>query len=108
MRSKLRLAIVEVTVSERAELESLANRRKTAQALAMRARVVLGCASGIRNKDVATQLGIDPVTVSKGRRRFLADAAAIEQLMSTGTDSIDRSGLISETLEGELRPWRFA
>ena len=71
--SKLRLAIVEVTASERTELESLANRRKTAQALAMRARIVLGCASGMHNKDVAAQLGIDPVTVGKWRRRFLAD-----------------------------------
>lgn len=106
--SKLRLSIVGVTVSERAELESLANRRKTAQALAMRARIMLGCASGIHNKDVAAQLGIDPVTVSKWRRRFLADAATIEQLMSTGTESVGRSGLISEALEGELRPWRFA
>lgn len=70
---KLRLAIVELTAADRAELESLANRRKTAQALALRARIVLGCASGIQNKDVAAQLGIDPVTVSKWRRRFLAE-----------------------------------
>lgn len=70
---KLRLAIVELSAAERAELESLASRRKTAQALALRARIVLGCASGVHNKDVAAQLGIDPVTVSKWRRRFLAD-----------------------------------
>ena len=70
--SKLRLAIVELTASDRAELESLASRRKTAQAMALRARIVLGCASGKHNKDVAAGLGIDPVTVSKWRRRFLA------------------------------------
>jgi transposase len=70
---KLRLAILELTAADRAELESLANRRKTAQALALRARVVLGCASGMQNKDVAAQLGIVPATVSKWRRRFLAD-----------------------------------
>ena len=33
--SKLRLAIVEVTASEPTELEALAKRRKTAQALAL-------------------------------------------------------------------------
>lgn len=71
--AKLRLAIVELAASDRAELESLANRRKTAQALALRARIVLGCASGLQNKEVASQLGVDPVTVSKWRRRFLAD-----------------------------------
>jgi transposase len=69
---KLRLAIVALTAAERAELGDLANRRKTAQALAVRARIVLGCASGMPNKDVAAQLGVDPVTVSKWRRRFLA------------------------------------
>ena len=71
--SKLRLAIVEVTVAERSELGSLANRRKTAQALAMRARIVLGCAFGRHNKDVASQVGIDPVAVIKWRRRCLAN-----------------------------------
>ena len=71
--SKLRLAIVEVTEAERSELGSLANRRKTSQALAMRVRIVLGCAFGRHNKDVASQLGIDPVAVSKWRRRCLAN-----------------------------------
>ena len=54
-------------------METLARRCKTAQALALRARIVLGCASGKHNKDVAAGLGIDPVTVSKWRRRFLSD-----------------------------------
>ena len=71
--NKLRLAIVELAAADRIGLESLASRRKTAQALALRARIVLGCASGMHNKDVAAALGIDPVTVSKWRRRFLSD-----------------------------------
>ncbi len=62
---KLRLAILELTAADRVELESLANRRQTAQALALRARIVLGCASGMHDKDVAAQLGIVAVTVSK-------------------------------------------
>ena len=70
---KLRLATVELTASDRADLESYARRRKTAQALALRARIVLGCASGLQNKDVAAQLDVAPNTVSKWRRRFLAD-----------------------------------
>ena len=68
-----RLAVVALSAVDRAELESFASRRKTAQALALRARIVLGCASGVQNKEVAAQLGVDPVTVSKWRRRFLAD-----------------------------------
>jgi transposase len=58
---------------ERAELRALAARRKTAQALALRARIVLLAGDGITNKEVAARLAIDPVTVGKWRRRFLAD-----------------------------------
>jgi transposase len=58
---------------ERAELRALAARLKTAQALALRARIVLLAGDGITNKEVAARLAIDPVTVGKWRRRFLAD-----------------------------------
>ena len=57
---------------ERVELESLAARRKTAQAIAMRALIVLACAEGRQNKEVAAELGLDEATVGKWRRRFVA------------------------------------
>src|SRR5215211_1869132 len=59
--------------TERAELSALAARRKTAQALAMRARIVLLAGDGTANKEIAAKLDIDPATVGKWRRRFLAD-----------------------------------
>jgi transposase len=46
-------------------------RAKSSQALAQRCRIVLGCAQGKSNKDVAEELGIWPQTVGKWRRRFL-------------------------------------
>ena len=58
---------------ERRELESLARRRKTAQALALRARIILGVAAGATNREVAAALGIHPVTVGKWRGRFAAE-----------------------------------
>ena len=58
--------------SERAELERFATRRKIARPIELRARIVLAASTGSRNKDVATRLGIDPATVGKWRRRFLA------------------------------------
>ncbi len=59
-----------LTDAERAELEGLAARRSTAQALALRARIVLACASGARNKDVAAKLDVCQHTVGKWRARF--------------------------------------
>ena len=56
--------------AERSDLEALARRRRTAQALAMRARIVLACAEGMRSKQVADILGIDQGTVGKWRHRF--------------------------------------
>lgn len=55
---------------ERSELTGLAGRRKTAQAMALRARIVLTCAEGLQSKRVAAKLGVDEATVGKWRRRF--------------------------------------
>src|SRR4051794_11788361 len=46
-----------VSEAERAELTRWARRAKTAQYLAMRARIVLACADGASNKQAAAQLG---------------------------------------------------
>src|SRR5712691_5613100 len=61
---------IELTALERAELESLAGRRRTAQGLARRARIVLAAAEGLENQVIARSLGADENTVGKWRRRF--------------------------------------
>lgn len=65
------LAALILSDDERAELTSLTMRRKTAQALALRARIVLACAEGGQNKEVAAKLDLDRSTVGKWRRRFV-------------------------------------
>ena len=67
-----RLDALTLTAAEKLELTALAARPKTAQALAERARIVLTCGDGAENRTVARQLGVHPQTVSKWRRRFLA------------------------------------
>ncbi len=62
-----------VTAEEQATLLGWTRRPTTAQALAVRARIVLGAAEGRSNKDLAATLRITEPTVGKWRRRFLAD-----------------------------------
>ncbi len=66
------LPLMTLTDDERERLQSWTRRRTTAQALAQRARVVLECASGKSNRDVARTLRVDEDTVGKWRQRFLA------------------------------------
>jgi transposase len=60
-----------LTQQERQTLERWARRRTSAQAVALRARIVLACAEGATNVAVAEQLGIWPQTVTKWRSRFV-------------------------------------
>lgn len=61
---------IDLSSLERRELESLARRRKTAQGLARRARIVLAAADGLENKVIVETVGADATTVGKWRRRF--------------------------------------
>ena len=60
-----------LTDDERQTLERWSRRAKTAQTLALRAKIVLACAEGATNKAVAEQLRIWPQTVTKWRGRFV-------------------------------------
>ena len=68
-----KLVPVELTDDERLALSAWARRRKTAQALALRSRIVLACAEGGTIGEVAVELGVSRDTVSKWRSRFLRD-----------------------------------
>src|SRR3989337_1378991 len=63
-------AEVVLTSDERETLERWARRPKSAQALALRCRIVLAAAEGRMNKDIAAELGCGAGTVGKWRARF--------------------------------------
>jgi transposase len=64
---------VELVLSdeERMTLQRWSRRAKSAQALAMRCRIVLACADGLSNVEVAERVAVNRMTVGKWRSRFL-------------------------------------
>jgi transposase len=62
---------LDLTAEEREELTRLTRRHKSAQAMALRSRIVLACAEGLDNKTVGERLRCHPDTVGKWRARFL-------------------------------------
>lgn len=97
---------VEITLSgdERKTLLRWAQRHSSSQALALRCRIVLACAEGRPNGEVATELRVHPTTVSKWRHRFakdridgLVDAPRPGAARTIGDDVIE--AIIVETLE---------
>jgi transposase len=61
---------ITLTDDERSALESWVARRKTSQALALRARIVLAAAAHLTNREIAELEGVSPPTVTKWRNRF--------------------------------------
>lgn len=66
-------AQIVLSEDERADLEGWVRRRSSAAGPALRARIVLACADGGSNVDVADRLELDRKTMSKWRIRFAAE-----------------------------------
>jgi transposase len=61
---------IELSAGERQTLERWARRHSSSQALALRCRIVMACATGATDTAIAVEVGVHPVTVSKWRHRF--------------------------------------
>jgi len=99
-----RMAELVLSDSERETLERWARRHKSAQALALRCRIVLACAEGASNTEVAERLGVNRMTVGKWRARFvvhrldgLHDEPRPGGPRSIGDDDVER--VVVKTLE---------
>ena len=95
---------IELSVEESETLQRWARRHSSSQALAVRCRIVLACGSGRSNRDIAVELGVHPVTVSKWRHRFallgldgLVDAPRPGAARTISDDVVE--AIVVETLE---------
>ena len=96
---------IKLSAEERKTLQRWAQRHSSAQALALRCKIVLACAQGDRtHAEIAAELGCNAVTVSKWRHRFgadrldgLVDAPRPGAVRSIGDDVIE--AVIVDTLE---------
>jgi len=64
---------IELDEAEQTALSALTRRHGAAQSLAMRARIVLGAADGLTNKEIAAKLDVGAHTVGAWRKRFASD-----------------------------------
>lgn len=105
MRGRPKAELV-LTQAEHHDLQALARRRKTAQAAALRARIVLACAEGIENNAVAERLQVTKQTVSKWRGRFVRERldGLLDAPRSGAPRSIDDArveAVVARTLESK-------
>ena len=63
--------MLELSSEESDQLVRWSRRQKSSQALALRSRLVLACAEGLSNKEVAAREGVSMPTVGKWRSRFV-------------------------------------
>ena len=71
MRTGRPIPKLTLTEAERETLQNWVRRPKSAQALALRARLILRCAEGLTNTQVADQVQVRKATVGKWRQRFV-------------------------------------
>ncbi|MGH9159174.1 MAG: IS630 family transposase [Vicinamibacteraceae bacterium] len=96
---------LDATDDEREKLEQWARRQKTAQRVALRARIVLACLEGRSNQEVARRVGVVGATVGKWRERFRTQrlaGLADEPRPGAPRTVLDRKveAVITRTLEG--------
>ena len=92
---------ISISAAQQAVLERLLRQHTCPQALALRVRIVLGAASGIRNEPLATRLTCSPTTVRKWRARW---AEAESRLAAAEADAAALATTIAASFADAARP----
>jgi len=97
-------AQIELTSEERAELTALVRSKLTSVRLTLRARIILLAAQGLQNRDIAAQVGVGRVQVSRWRGRYAQSRlAGIESDLPRGAPplKVDVARLVELTTESK-------
>jgi transposase len=97
-------AEIVLTPEEYVELTALVRSKLTSVRLALRARIVLLAAKGLQNKDIAAQVGVGRVQVSRWRERYAQSRlAGIERDLPRGAPpvKVDVARLMELTTESK-------
>ena len=104
-RAQVRVAVeIVLTDDERVELTQLVRSKCTSVRLSQRARIVLLAAAGKQNKDIAEQLGVGRVQVSRWRERYgQSRRAGIERDLARGAPpvKVDVQRLVALTTQSK-------
>lgn len=93
-RARAQAALV-VSAEDCETLERWTRRQSTAQALALRSRIMLGCSTGMSTTDVAEELHVINATVGRWRPRFEAPTSVEGFRMGPAT-----ADLLADSLHG--------
>lgn len=106
-REQVRVApVVELSEEQKVELTRLARSRRTNVRLSQRDRIVLLAAQGLQNKDIAEQLGVGSVQVSRWRERCVEfGLEGIERDLPRGAPpvKVDVAKLVELTTQSTLQ-----
>lgn len=104
----MRVAVeIVLTKEERDELQAVVRSRLTSVRLALRTQIVLMASEGRQNQDIATQLGIGRVQVSRWRERYIESGlAGIERDLPRGAPpvKVDVARLVELTTQSKPEP----
>ena len=91
--------VIKLTDEQRSTLVRWSRSRKVEARLVQRAKIILLAADGLQNKDIAQQLGTDPGTVGRWRRRFASGGLEAIQREAAGRGKRPSPVLVSRILE---------